>query len=183
MLKILKGNLIGSIIKTTGSGKVRPVSKKVREQFFDILGDAIIGARFLDLFSGSGIMAFEALSRNAEAAVLVEKDRRFYKILKGNVSNLGLTDRVTVFNRDCYRFLKKPPDNTENFDIIFADPPYSLKDYPGLLKLIRQSGLICNGTGDVCFKVHKRVIPIFEDCPGTRVYGSGDVNLIFFGGE
>jgi 16S rRNA (guanine966-N2)-methyltransferase len=94
----------------------------VREALFSILGD-VSGARVLDLFSGTGALAIEALSRGASEATLVDTRPA---AARRNVEDLGLSDRARVIRADAARFLRRAEPSS--FDLVLCDPPYRLAD-------------------------------------------------------
>jgi 16S rRNA (guanine966-N2)-methyltransferase len=101
-----------------------------------ILGQALDGARVLDLFAGSGALGLEALSRGAGSATFVELNPPSLKALESNIAALGVDDRVTVHRGDAIRFVQRLPEHA--FDIVLADPPYTI-DYAGqLVQLFRR---------------------------------------------
>ena len=123
-MQIHAGNLKGRRIKTVKNAPYRPTTAIVRKSLFDILRD-IEDKSFLDLFSGTGIIGFEAISRGARHVTFVEKSIRANALLKINHSLLGLTrDICTIKKIDAYTFLNK----NLKYDIIFADPPYFLSN-------------------------------------------------------
>lgn len=85
------------------------------------LGSDIVGARVLDLFAGSGALGLEALSRGASSVVFVERARGALGVLRANIDLVGASAECTVVPKDVFRFLGQ---NTERFDVAFADPPY-----------------------------------------------------------
>jgi len=95
----------------------------VREAVFDILGGGVEGRAVLDLFSGTGAMALEALSRGASSAVLVEADPRVFEVLRRNVESLGAegAEALLLDYRRAVRVLRK---QRKRFDLVFLDPPY-----------------------------------------------------------
>ncbi|MCD5383444.1 16S rRNA (guanine(966)-N(2))-methyltransferase RsmD [candidate division WOR-3 bacterium] len=97
---------------------IRPTSGLVRESIFNVIEEDIIDATVLDLFSGSGAVGFEALSRGAKNVTFVEKSRRVLKVLKENLKKVGTSD-VCVLNIDAMKFAP-----CGLYDIIIADPPY-----------------------------------------------------------
>jgi N6-adenine-specific methylase len=107
--------------------KVRPTSDRVREAIFSALGDRVAGARVLDLYSGTGALAIEALSRGAREAVLVDRDTR---PALGNVERLGLGTRAELVRADVGRWLGAAPEGPDfpGFDLVFVDAPYRLAD-------------------------------------------------------
>ncbi|SDG35879.1 16S rRNA (guanine966-N2)-methyltransferase [Lentzea fradiae] len=112
----------------------RPTSERVREALFSSLESFadLDGARVLDLYAGSGALGFEALSRGAAHATFVEADRRAAEVIKANARELGMGD-VLVVNRAAEAFVAA---EGEAFDVVFADPPYSVGD-DDLAKVLR----------------------------------------------
>jgi 16S rRNA (guanine966-N2)-methyltransferase len=94
---------------------------RVKAAIFSSLGDAVIGARVLDLFAGSGGLGIEALSRGAASAVFVENDRQSAEAIDANLTKTKLNGLVR--QQDVFDFLRRV-SGTEKFQIIFADPPY-----------------------------------------------------------
>jgi 16S rRNA (guanine966-N2)-methyltransferase len=101
---------------------LRPTMDMVKGAIFSSLGDAIIGARVLDLFAGSGGLGIEALSRGAASVTFVESDRRAITTIEKNLERTKLTGRVQAF--DVFRFLDRFAA-VGSFDVILADPPYA----------------------------------------------------------
>jgi 16S rRNA (guanine966-N2)-methyltransferase len=121
MVRITGGALRGRRLQVPKSG-VRPTTGKVREAIFSMLG-SVEGARVLDLFCGSGALGIEALSRGAEAVILV--DTRPAPALR-NVESLGLGDRAKAVGADAALFLGRA--DAGSFDLVLCDPPYRLAD-------------------------------------------------------
>ena len=99
----------------------------VREAVFNILQGHCPGARVLDLFSGSGAMGFEALSRGAVSAVFCDADRGAAETVRANAALLGATDRSLILHTAWQAVLKGQAEAGRRFDLIFLDPPYGLK--------------------------------------------------------
>ncbi len=110
--------------------EARPTQDRVREALFNIVGARIVGARFLDLFAGSGAVGIEAWSRGAKSVAWVESDRRALACLRENARALGVSAPAIV-PVSVDRFLKKPQNflAVSEFDIIFADPPYGKTEW------------------------------------------------------
>ena len=126
---------------------LRPTPDRVRETLFNWLQGKIAGARCLDLFSGSGAIGLEALSRYAGEVVFVEKHARVAQQLQENLALLEANSesRAIIFNKDAIQYLEQAPDA---FDLIFLDPPYRKGLLPKALeiifalKLLKPDGLI-----------------------------------------
>lgn len=128
---------------------IRPTMDRVRAAIFSSLGDAVPGARVLDLFAGSGAMGIEALSRGAESALFVEANPECVRCIKGNLQRAHLEAPVQAMDAMKFLELYAAPGS---FDLIFADPPYSkaagsrdfsaeLVRHPGLAASLRPGGI------------------------------------------
>jgi 16S rRNA (guanine(966)-N(2))-methyltransferase RsmD len=111
---------------------LRPTPDRVRETLFNWLGQELDGLCCLDLFSGTGVMGFEALSRGASRVVMVEKATAAYQLLLENKKLLN-ADAAQILHMDALQFLK---GNRQRFDIIFLDPPYGQGSLDKLLPLM-----------------------------------------------
>jgi 16S rRNA (guanine966-N2)-methyltransferase len=101
----------------------RPTSDRARESLFNVLQNLVDfeGMNVLDLFAGSGAFAFEALSRGAEHATLIEQNRKVIEAINENANTLGADSQVEIIQKDVYKWLEIA---STQYDIIFADPPY-----------------------------------------------------------
>lgn len=105
-------------------GTVRPTPDRVREAVFSMIKDHISGSSVLDIFAGSGAHGYESISRGAKDVHFIEKDPRVLKVIKENISALGITSQCKTTLADAIHAISKPADKT--YDIIFVDPPYTL---------------------------------------------------------
>ena len=119
-MRVIAGSAGGIGLEVPKRG-VRPTMDRVKAAIFSSLGDAVIGARVLDLFAGSGALGIEALSRGAAAVVFVESDRQTAEIIERNLAKTKLKGRIR--RQDVFDFLRHA-SGSELFDIVFADPPY-----------------------------------------------------------
>jgi 16S rRNA (guanine966-N2)-methyltransferase len=119
-MRVIAGSAGGIQLNVPKRG-VRPTMDRVKAAIFSSLGDAIIGARVLDLFAGSGALGIEALSRGAASALFVDEDRQSISAIEKNLAKAKFQARVR--DEDVFDFLKCSPAS-ERFEIIFADPPY-----------------------------------------------------------
>ncbi|MFQ3620692.1 MAG: 16S rRNA (guanine(966)-N(2))-methyltransferase RsmD [Spirochaetales bacterium] len=140
-MRITGGFLKGRIIRVP-SIDIRPAMDRMRESIFAVLSPYLQGSSFLDLFSGSGIMAIEAISRGAERVVCIEKDPRKRAILKQNLSLVGERAKLHIMPVERYlRFSREKP-----FHIVFLDPPFPYAYKSELLDLLASSSMIQDGT-------------------------------------
>lgn len=124
-MRIISGLVKGRRLRTLKGRYVRPTSDRTRESVFNIIGPVIEGQRVLDLFAGFGAMGIEALSRGAQRASFVEKSRRVAEVIKSNLEELGFSE-VEIYEMDVFRFLKQFKMRQEKFDLVLADPPYTM---------------------------------------------------------
>ncbi|HPU30340.1 MAG TPA: 16S rRNA (guanine(966)-N(2))-methyltransferase RsmD [Syntrophorhabdaceae bacterium] len=122
-LKITGGILRGNVIKMEDHITGRHTASKVRESIFNMLGD-ISGKRVIDLFSGSGIIVFEAISRGASHGAFVEIDKKLIKNIEENINCLGIDGLCRVLHMDVFVAIPFLHKTEEIYDIIFMDPPY-----------------------------------------------------------
>lgn len=127
----------------TPSGKhTRPTSDKIKETLFNILQTEVPESRFLDLFSGSGGIGIEALSRGAREAVLVDNDREAVRCIKENIKHTHFEDSSRVMAMDVFQALRRLDQLGQPFDIIFMDPPYRLDIEQRVLSYLLDSALV-----------------------------------------
>jgi 16S rRNA (guanine966-N2)-methyltransferase len=124
-MQIIGGTHRNRPISSPKSSATRPTASNLRETLFNICQNEIEGARFLDLFAGSGAIGLEALSRGAAHTVFVDNNREAIRCIKENLKKLELEDRATVLYGNSYLLLEKMTENPQKFDIIYADPPYN----------------------------------------------------------
>jgi 16S rRNA (guanine966-N2)-methyltransferase len=120
-VRIIAGEWRGRRIEVPEGTAVRPTPDRVRETLFNWLRDSLAGARCLDLFAGTGVLGFEALSRGASEVWLVERDAKLVEALHATARKLGTAPQVV--RRDVLAFLREAPP--KQFDVVFLDPPYA----------------------------------------------------------
>lgn len=135
-LRIIGGSWRGRKIDFVTEPGVRPTPDRIRETLFNWLQTSIAGTRCLDLFSGSGALGFEALSRGASEVVMIEQSSAAIKQLRTNASLLK-TDSAQVEQCNADNYLQRP---AQPFDIIFLDPPFGTDTLEGYCTLLESSG-------------------------------------------
>jgi 16S rRNA (guanine966-N2)-methyltransferase len=124
-MRVIAGEAKGRRLLSVPGQATRPITDRVKESLFNILGKRVVNALFLDLFAGTGSVGIEALSRGARRAVFVEQNRRALKVIAENLEMTNLADRAQVVGSDVFKFLK---GEFEKFDIVYIAPP----QYKGL---------------------------------------------------
>ena len=145
-MRIIAGEARSRTIEAPKGRDTRPTLDRVRENLFNIIAREVPGASVLDLFAGSGALALEALSRGAERAVMVDRDREANRVERLNTERLGYADRARILLCDWQAALSRLAQAGERFDLVFLDPPYAMGDLTqvtgGLLPLLSPGALI-----------------------------------------
>lgn len=120
-MRVDAGTARGRRLKSVPSPEVRPVTDRVKQAVFNILGDDVIGSRWLDMFAGSGAVGIEALSRGAASVLFIDIERLAIRTIEENLRHTGLSDRARVLRADAFEFIRAHPN--EAFDFIYVAPP------------------------------------------------------------
>ncbi|HSH53626.1 MAG TPA: 16S rRNA (guanine(966)-N(2))-methyltransferase RsmD [Methylotenera sp.] len=128
-VRINAGEWRSRLIKFPDAEGLRPTPERVRQTLFNWLGQDLTGYQCLDLFAGTGVMGFEALSRGAKSVVMVEKSTSAYKALVDN-KQLLKAEAATVLHQDALQFISGA---AQQFNLIFLDPPYQQQWLPKIL--------------------------------------------------
>jgi 16S rRNA (guanine(966)-N(2))-methyltransferase RsmD len=177
-MRIVGGDLRGRTVRAVPGRSTRPTADRVRQSVFDALGQRCDGLRVLDLYAGTGALAFEALSRGAARATVVEQDAKAVQVLRRNAEELGLAGRCTVVRQDVSRALSELPGP---YDLVFSDPPYALRATQATLDMLAARALIAE-EGTVVLERDRReprpqVPPGFEVADERR-YGDTLVLIV-----
>jgi 16S rRNA (guanine(966)-N(2))-methyltransferase RsmD len=119
--RIIAGSARGTRLQSVPGDVTRPITDRVKEALFNILGADIVNATFFDLFSGTGSVGIEALSRGARFARLNDLNRAAIVTIKANLEKTHLAERAEVLQADVFALLKRQPDQA--FDYIYIAPP------------------------------------------------------------
>lgn len=125
-MRIIAGTARSMRIDAPEGKDTRPTLDRVRENLFNILSRRIMDARVLDLFAGSGALSFEAISRGAAHATLVDMDRKAVAVIKQNAARLHMEQQTQIINAAWQNALSRI--SGETFDLLFLDPPYAMAD-------------------------------------------------------
>ncbi|HEX7088207.1 MAG TPA: 16S rRNA (guanine(966)-N(2))-methyltransferase RsmD [Vicinamibacterales bacterium] len=141
-LRIIAGRLKGRRLLTPDWADVRPTSDRLRETLFNVLRDAIPGARVLDAFAGTGALGLEAVSRGAAHVTFADVDRRALDLIATNIERTGVAEGYTIVRADLAR---GGAVFAPQFDVVLADPPYDMDPAPilaGLSDAVAGRGLV-----------------------------------------
>jgi 16S rRNA (guanine966-N2)-methyltransferase len=174
-MRIVAGSARGRTLQAPRGMATRPTSDKVRAAIFNLLGQFFDGGRVLDLYSGSGAMALEALSRGCASAVCVELDADAAEIIRRNAETCGFFGRIEVRREPVEAALGRLPPAT--FHWVFIDPPYAVGPQAALERL----GPLVAPAGVVVAEHDRRSAPADGIGPlrltDRRSYGSTGVSI------
>jgi 16S rRNA (guanine966-N2)-methyltransferase len=171
-MRIIAGEFRSRRLKTLPGMSLRPTSDRLRETLFNVLGDSLRGARFVDCYAGSGAVGLEALSRGAASVVFVEQSTAALRVLRDNIRSLGVDARATVIESPADRALRR----LDHADIVFLDPPYAAaEEYQSSLEALRNSAALI-----VAEHASRTEIAAPEEWARVRLLKQGDSALSFF---
>ena len=120
-MRVIAGKAKGMRLRQVGSKITRPITDRVKESLFNIIGEDIQGASMLDLFAGTGSVGIEALSRGASRITFVEKNKEALKTIKDNLCVTNFEDSAEIIDNDAFKYLSISHDLL--FDYVFVAPP------------------------------------------------------------
>ncbi len=183
-MRVISGNLKGKKLKGPSTDKTRPTLDRVKEAIFSMVLPYIEGSRVLDLFSGTGSIAIEFLSRGAEFCHINDYEKQAISTILYNIKLTNLDKCVKITLSDFSKCLRKISEKDEMFDIIFLDPPYATNYAYDTLKYISDNkGKILNRNGIIVYEFDKSLIDDKYDsidnleCIKTKFYGRVAVKL------
>jgi 16S rRNA (guanine(966)-N(2))-methyltransferase RsmD len=201
-MRIIAGSLRSRALQAPPGLATRPTSDRLRETLFNVLAPRIEGAAFLDLYAGSGAVGIEALSRGAATVTFVERAPAALKVLRANLTKLGLAAGFRIHPGSVAAFLRRAADagpkpechekqeryktafKRERYEVVFLDPPYdAAQEYAAALGLLGGASAGLLAPGALVIAEHRRKVRL-EDSYGslkrTRLLEQGDAALSFY---
>jgi 16S rRNA (guanine966-N2)-methyltransferase len=188
-MRIIAGQFRRRLLLTNPGQTTRPITDRAKVMLFDHIRHRMPGSSVLDIFSGTGSLGFEALSRGAKCVVFCEQDHRAHELLVKNTQSLKVEDRTLCWRVDCLRCsFKAKGKDWYPYDIVFFDPPYAMVEkelqpgkplYRSLDRLCRpeltndQALLVVRTPNDARF-----VMPIGWETTQVLVVASMDIHLM-----
>ena len=183
-MRVIAGKFRSRVLQSPRGLATRPTSDRLRETLFNVLAPRIEGARFADLYAGSGAVGIEALSRGAEFCWFAEKAPPAVAAIRANVAALKLQGGYAIEDRSVGRLLQSMLKNARTADVIFLDPPYeAAEDYTATLNFLAQNHATLLAEGAVVIAEHDRKRPLAESYGNlirTRTLEQGDAALSFY---
>lgn len=185
-MRVVAGIYRSRILKSLQGLALRPTSDRLRETLFNVLGPGVAGARFLDLFAGTGAIGIEALSRGAAEVVFIENHLPAVTLIRRNLASLGIGSGFTVISADALRGLgilaSRKKGGKPGFDYVFLDPPYAAaEDYARVLRFLGPADLLASG--GIVIAEHRRNFDLPKEAGAlrrVRVLKQGDAALSFY---
>ena len=141
-MRVIAGSARRTILKTVEGLSTRPTTDRIKETLFNMIGMDLYDCSFLDLFSGSGGIGIEALSRGAELCCFVENNREALRYIRENLKNTHLEERAEVLDMDVLAAIQKLDRRKTTFDFIFMDPPYNKGFEFQVLEALKETSLL-----------------------------------------
>ena len=182
-MRIIAGTFRSRPLKPLKKLRIRPTSDMLRETLFNILGPRVEGARFLDLFAGTGAVGIEAVSRGASHVVFVEGHRGAARLISENLALLEINEGARIIPMDALTAVAKLElEHIAPFDFVFLDPPYANeRDYHAVLQALEKSPLLTESS--ILIAEHRKTFSL----PATigrlqqvRTLKQGDAALSFY---
>jgi 16S rRNA (guanine966-N2)-methyltransferase len=195
-MRVIAGIYRSRILKSLKGLALRPTSDRLRETLFNVLGPAVVGARFVDVFAGTGAVGIEALSRGAAEVVFIENHPPAVALIRKNLESLGATvfqntktgegAGAAVFGADALRGLEmlaaKRKADRAAFDFVFLDPPYAAaEEYERVLQVLGSASFLAPGSVVIAEHHKKFDLPVHAGSLARfRVLKQGDAALSFY---
>ena len=151
-LRIISGVARGMRINSVPGDSTRPITDRVKESLFNIIGNDINESSFLDLFGGTGSVSIEALSRNAKLARIIDNHPLAIKTIKSNLSYTKLSEKAEVIRNDSLIYLKNQPDY--KFDYIYIAPPQYKQLWLKTIRLLDENDGWLHENGWIIVQIH-----------------------------
>lgn len=142
-MRVIAGSARSVPLKTPAGLDTRPTTDKIKETLFNMINFDLPECIFIDLFSGSGAIGIEAISRGAKHAYLVDNSRKAIECIKDNTAKCHFEDQATIICKDAADSLYEIHDKA---DIVFMDPPYDLECEFNIMRMLKSSSLISEHT-------------------------------------
>jgi 16S rRNA (guanine(966)-N(2))-methyltransferase RsmD len=190
-MRVIGGTAKSTPLASLKGAKVRPTLDRVRESLFNQIAGEVAGARFLDLFAGSGAIGIEALSRGAEEVVFVELNHRAQAVIYQNLAKCRFLDSESeekksrnwiLLKSNALHSLKVLAERHHQFDLVYVDPPYADDLYEETLTALARTHLLVESAQVIAEHHHKTVLQEnYDRLTLTKTRQIGDTCLSFYG--
>lgn len=157
-MRVISGSARGKKLLCAEGRDIRPTLDRVKESIFNMIAFDVPDSSILDLFSGSGALGIEALSRGAKNAIFVDNSPASLDVTEKNLNMTHLSDKATLVKQDALDFVK---NTNQKFDIIFLDPPYESSVYEDIIYEISRRGIL-KPSGSLIIEADNVLTPPFS---------------------
>ncbi|HEY6293478.1 MAG TPA: 16S rRNA (guanine(966)-N(2))-methyltransferase RsmD [Terriglobia bacterium] len=181
-MRIISGAYRGFHLRSLKGANLRPTSDQMRQTLFDVLGPAVAGSRFLDIYAGSGAVGIEALSRGASEVALVENHRAAVQLIRRNLETLEADTGARVLACLAASAVERLANEGASFDYVFLDPPYAeVAEYHRILRQLGRAPVLAPGALAVAeHSRHLRLEEGYGRLARIRTLRHGDSQLSFY---
>jgi len=181
-MRVIAGKYRSRTLRSLKGQAMRPTSDRLRETLFNILGPAVEGSLFVDLYAGTGAVGIEALSRGARAAIFVEQHAPATALIRRNLESLGISGQAEILGVDVLRGLERLEARHAHAQFVFFDPPYAAtEEYDRVLEFLGVSPIVAPGGRVIAEHLRKRVLPArIGELELARVVEQGDAALSLY---
>ncbi len=181
-VRVIAGKYRSRTLRSLKGQMLRPTSDRLRETLFNILGPAVGGATFVDLFAGTGAVGIEALSRGARHVILVEQHAPAIALIRRNLESLGIGTEAEILGMNVARAIERLEARNVHAQFIFLDPPYAADiEYESTLEALGESPLVAPDGRVIVEHLRKRELSERAgDLELARVVEQGDAALSFY---
>lgn len=184
-MRITGGQARGRLLASLKGWNIRPTSDRVREAIFNLIGQDVTGFNVLDLFTGTGCLGIEALSRGALWALFIDSSLQSIKLIKKNLALCGFEPLGFVLKKDLTKGLPwKHSFMKKKFDLIFIDPPYEKKIIPYLLMELCERDILASPSIVVAEFSKADTLPSALGklhLANSRTYGETKISIYHYG--
>jgi 16S rRNA (guanine(966)-N(2))-methyltransferase RsmD len=181
-MRVIAGKYRSRTLRSLKGQMLRPTSDRLRETLFNILGPAVGGATFVDLYAGTGAVGIEALSRGASQVIFVEQHAPAVALIRRNLESLGIGAQAEILGMKVARAIERLETRHVHAQFIFLDPPYAADiEYESALETLGESLLVAPDGRVIVEHLRKRELPERSgDLELARVVEQGDAALSFY---
>ncbi len=181
-MRVIAGRYRSRTLRSLKGQMLRPTSDRLRETLFNILGPAVSGGTFVDLYAGTGAVGIEALSRGARHAIFVEQHAPAVALIRRNLESLGIGAEAEVLGMDVERAIERLEARHVHAQFIFLDPPYAADaQYESTLESLGESSIVAPEARVIVEHLRKRELAErIGELELARVVEQGDAALSFY---
>lgn len=181
-MRVISGKAKGKKLKAPPGLDTRPITDRIKEALFNVIGSDIRDAKFLDLFAGSGSVGIEALSRGAKLVILVDSGGEAIRVIHHNIQACGFEEGYEVYRQDVFVAIRSLLKREIKFDLIYIDPPFTNEKLFEQVLTTLNKQIILNSDGIIIIRAPRRkpLPQVFENLQCYRANDYGESTLYYY---